>query len=150
MSQPAGSPTHAESTATFDLSALAASFPENADTMLLDTRLTDEPAASCRLFRVYKPVPAHFHKTCDEYLQVIEGRAKFIIAGNAPIELGPGQLLFFKRNVVHSIAEMVQAPLVFLAVDTPRRDPADVTFIDPESGSNNTFIRTINDAQIEY
>jgi mannose-6-phosphate isomerase-like protein (cupin superfamily) len=150
VTQPVGSSRHTEPMATFDLLALAASFPENADTMLLDKRLTDEPAASCRLFRVYKPVPAHFHKTCDEYLQVIAGRAKFIIAGNAPIELGPGQLLFFKRNVVHSIAEIAQAPLVFLAVDTPRRDPADVIFIDRNSGSNETFIRTIDEAHIGY
>lgn len=111
--------------------------------MLLDMRLTDEPAASSRLFRVYKPVPAHFHQTCDEYLQVIAGRGLFVVDGDDPVELGPGQLLFFRRNTIHSIPAIVAGPLVFLSVDTPRRDPADVTFVDPAAGTASTFLRTI-------
>ena len=130
-------------TSTFDLQALARRFPPGADTMLLDMRLTDEPAASSRLFRIYRAVPAHFHQTCDEYLQVICGRGKFIVDGGEPVELGPGQLLFFRRNVVHSIPEIVEAPLVVFAVDTPRRNPADVHFLDPADGNAATFIRTI-------
>src|ERR1700761_8470205 len=121
--------------AVFDLAAIAAKFPATADTMLLDVRLTDEPAASSRLFRVYRSVPAHFHKTCDEYLQVVTGRARFVVAGNDPIELGPGQVLFFRRNTVHGIPEIVEGPLVFFSVDTPRRDPSDVTFVDPAHGT---------------
>jgi mannose-6-phosphate isomerase-like protein (cupin superfamily) len=131
------------SSATFDLLALAGKFPSTADTMLLDMRLTDEPAASSRLFRVYKPVPAHFHQTCDEYLQVIAGRGLFVVDGDDPVELGPGQLLFFRRNTIHSIPAIVAGPLVFLSVDTPRRDPADVTFVDPAAGTASTFLRTI-------
>lgn len=127
----------------FNLSELAANFPAGAETMLLDMRLTDEPAASARLFRIYKPVPAHFHKTCDEYLQVLTGRARFVVDGRDPVELGPGQLLFFRRNVVHGIPQVLEGPLVVFAVDTPRRDPADVTFVDPSDGDASTFIRTI-------
>ena len=56
--------------------------------MLVDMRLTNEDAASSRLFRVYRPVPPHYHQTCDEYLQVICGRGKFIVEGNVPVELG--------------------------------------------------------------
>ena len=130
-------------TSTFDLEALAAKFPADAETMLLDMRLTDEPAASSRLFRIYRPAPAHFHKTCDEYLLVISGRGKFVVDGGDPVELGPGQLLFFRRNTVHSIPEIVEAPLVVFSVDTPRRDPADVTFVDPSDGTAANFIRTI-------
>ena len=130
-------------TSTFDLLGLAARFPSSADTMLLDMRLTDEAAASSRLFRIYRPVPAHFHKTCDEYLQVISGRGKFVVDGGEPVELGPGQLLFFRRNVVHSIPETVEGPLVVFSVDTPRRDPADVHFVNPADGTAATFIRTI-------
>ena len=111
--------------------------------MLLDLRLTDESAASSRLFRVYSPVPAHFHQTCDEYLQVISGRGKFIVDGGEPMELGPGQLLFFRRNVVHSIPEILEAPLVVFSVDTPRRIPTDVHFVNPADGTAATFIRTI-------
>lgn len=128
----------------FDLKALAAKFPPTADTMLLDVRLTDEPAASSRLFRVYRPVPAHYHKTCDEYLQVVMGRARFVVEGNDPVELGPGQVLFFRRNTVHGIPEILDGPLVFFSVDTPRRDPSDVTFVDPAQGTAQEFIRTIS------
>lgn len=130
-------------TSTFDLEALASKFPADAETMLLDMRLTDEAAASSRLFRIYRPAPAHFHKTCDEYLLVISGRGKFVVDGGDPAELGPGQLLFFRRNTVHSIPEIVEAPLVVFSVDTPRRDPADVTFVDPRDGTAASFIRTI-------
>ncbi len=130
-------------TSTFDLQGLAQRFPPTADTMLLDMRLTDEAAASSRLFRIYRAVPAHYHKTCDEYLQVICGRGTFIVDGSEPMELGPGQLLFFRRNVVHSIPEVVESPLVFFSVDTPRRDPADVHFVNPADGTAATFIRTI-------
>ena len=136
-------PRTAMQTSTFDLKGLAQRFPPTADTMLLDMRLTDESAASSRLFRIYRPVPAHFHKTCDEYLLVICGRGKFIVDGSEPIELGPGQLLFFRRNVVHSIPEVVESPLVVFSVDTPRRDPADVHFVNPADGTATTFIRTI-------
>ena len=128
----------------FDLKAIAAKFPATAETMLLDVRLTDEPAASSRVFRVYRPVPAHFHKTCDEYLQVVMGRARFVVEGNDPVELGPGQVLFFRRNTVHGIPEIVEGPLVFFSVDTPRRDPSDVTFVDPAHGGAKEFIRTID------
>jgi mannose-6-phosphate isomerase-like protein (cupin superfamily) len=133
----------ASQTSTFDLMALAGKFPPTSDTMLLDIRMTDEPAASSRLFRIYRPAPAHFHKTCDEYLQVISGRGKFVVDGGEPMELGPGQLLFFRRNVVHSIPEVIEGPLVVFSVDTPRRDPADVHFVDPTMGTAATFIRTI-------
>lgn len=130
-------------TSTFDLEALARKFPPTSETMLLDMRLTDEAAASSRLFRIYRPVPAHFHQTCDEYLQVISGRGTFIVDGGDPLELGPGQLLFFRRNVVHSIPEIVEAPLVVFSVDTPRRIPTDVHFVDRSDGTPATFIKTI-------
>jgi mannose-6-phosphate isomerase-like protein (cupin superfamily) len=130
-------------TSIFDLQAIARKFPSAAETMLLDTRLTDEPAASSRLFRIYKSVPPHFHQSCDEYLQVISGRGKFAVDDGEPVELGPGQLLFFQRNVVHSIPEIVEEPLVVFSVDTPRRDPGDVHFVNPADGTAATFIRTI-------
>jgi len=129
--------------ATFDLAALARAFPESAETMLIDMRLTDEAAASSRLFRIYTAVPPHYHQTCDEYLLVIAGRVRAVVQGKAAVELGPGQLLFFRRGIVHGFPEILEAPLVVFSVDTPRRDPADVTFVDANSGSGETFIRTI-------
>ena len=59
----------------FDIHTIAGNFPATADTMLIDTRLTDEPEASSRMFRVYTPLPPHYHATCDEYLLVVSGRA---------------------------------------------------------------------------
>ncbi len=128
--------------AVFNLRAIAANFPATADTMLIDTRLTDEPHASARVFRVYKPVPAHFHKTCDEYLTVLSGRARFFLEDNAPIELGPGQLVFFKQSTIHGIPEILEEPFIVLAVDTPRRDPSDITFVNPADGTPETFIQS--------
>jgi hypothetical protein len=59
----------------FDIKTIAESFPPKADTLLLDTYLTNEQAASSRVFRVYRPTPAHYHATCDEYLYVSQAGA---------------------------------------------------------------------------
>ena len=41
----------------FDINEIKTRFPPAADTMLVDTRLTDEQEASCRVFRIYVDVP---------------------------------------------------------------------------------------------
>jgi mannose-6-phosphate isomerase-like protein (cupin superfamily) len=128
--------------AVFDVNAIARNFPAASETMLIDTRLTDESEASSRMFRVYTPLPPHYHATCDEYLLVVSGRARFFMGGMPPFEIGPGQLLFFKKTVVHGATEILEAPLVFLSVDTPRRDPRDIIFVNPEDGTPDTFIQT--------
>jgi mannose-6-phosphate isomerase-like protein (cupin superfamily) len=129
---------------TFDLHALAQALPQASETMLIDIRLTDEPAASSRIFRIYKPIPAHFHRTCDEYLLVLSGRARFQIGTEAPVELSSGQMQFFRRDVIHGFPEILEEPLVILSVDTPRRDPSDVIFVDSASGSAKTFLKTLS------
>ena len=125
----------------FDVFEIASKFPDAADTMLLDTYLTSEEAASSRVIRVYKPFPPHYHATCDEYLYVISGRGTFWMedVSNAG-EFAPGQLMFFKRGTVHALPEILEGPVVFLSVDTPRRDPKDVIFVNPEDGTPETFI----------
>jgi mannose-6-phosphate isomerase-like protein (cupin superfamily) len=132
----------ASDTETFDLQAIARNFPATASTMLIDTRLTDEHHASARVFRVYSPVPAHYHATCDEYLIVLSGRAKFFFGDKEPFELGPGQLIFFKQATVHGVPEILEEPFTVLAIDTPRRDPSDVHFVDPTTGTPETFIQS--------
>jgi mannose-6-phosphate isomerase-like protein (cupin superfamily) len=129
-------------TAVFDLHTIANNFPSAAETMLIDTRLTDEKFASARVFRVYRPFPAHFHATCDEYLLVVSGRAKFFLGNDEPFELGPGQLVFFKQGTVHGAPEILEEPFVVFAVDTPRRDPADIHFVNPADGTADTFIQS--------
>ncbi len=128
--------------AYFDIPAIAAGLPLASETMLVDTRLTDEPAASSRVFRAYHPVPLHYHATCDEYLYLLSGRATFTVDYGPPKELRPGEMVFFKKGIVHSIPELLEHPVVFLTVDTPRRDPSDVIFVNPAEGTVESFIKT--------
>ncbi|GJE54510.1 hypothetical protein EKPJFOCH_0987 [Methylobacterium thuringiense] len=55
-------------------------------------------------------------------------------------EFGPGELLFFEKGTVHALPQILAEPLVFLTVDTPRRDPADIVFANPEDESPATFM----------
>ena len=61
----------------FDLNAIANGFPDTAETLLLDSYLTDEEAASVRVFRVYSATPAYYHAGSDEHLYVLSGRGTF-------------------------------------------------------------------------
>jgi mannose-6-phosphate isomerase-like protein (cupin superfamily) len=126
----------------FNIAELAATLPATAETMLTDLRLTDEAAASCRIFRVHRPAPAHYHTSCDEYLYVLTGRAEIAIEGTEPRVIGPGELVFFKKNTVHATPRIVEEPFTVLAVDTPRRPPEDVHFVNPADGTAASFIRT--------
>jgi mannose-6-phosphate isomerase-like protein (cupin superfamily) len=131
-----------ESCRRFDLNQIARTFPDTAETLLLDTYLTDEEAASARVFRVYRETPAHYHNGSDEYLYVLSGRGTFWMGDSSNgAEFGPGDLLFFKRRVVHALPRMIEGPVVFLAIDTPRRDPKDIIFVNPEDGTPETFVR---------
>jgi hypothetical protein len=35
----------------------------------------------------------------------------------------------------------IEEPIVFLAVDTPRRDPKYINFVNPEDGTPESFVR---------
>lgn len=130
-----------KNTGRFDLKAIAASFPEAAETLLVDTYLTDREAASARVFRVYKGTPPHYHATCDEYLYVLSGRGTFWMEdAGTEAEFGPGQLLFFERGTVHALPTILEEPVVFLSVDTPRREPTDIVFVNAEDGTPASFI----------
>ena len=128
--------------ARFDVNEIMRSFPETAETLLIDTYLTDQPAASARVFRFYRPTPPHYHVHSDEYLYALSGKGTFWMGSPANGgAFGPGTLLFFKRGTVHALPELTAGPVVFLSVDTPRRDPKDIIFVNPEDGSPETFIR---------
>ena len=126
----------------FKPSEIARSFPPTADTLLMDTYLTNEPAASSRVFRVYRELPPHYHAGCDEYLYVLSGRGTFWMgdASNGG-EFAPGDLLFFKSRTVHALPKILDGLVVFLSFDTPRRDPKDIIFVNPEDGTPETFVR---------
>src|ERR1700688_803586 len=92
----------------FDLNEIAKSFPATAETLLLDTYLTNEEAASARVFRVYRATPPHYHATCDEYLYVFSGRGTFWMGDpSTKAEFGPGQLLFFQKGTVHALPDIL-------------------------------------------
>lgn len=131
-----------EAASFFDIAALAATLPDHSETMLRDLRLTDEAAASCRIFRTYHPAPLHFHRCSDEYLYVLQGRGIFKLGDEPERELGPGELVFFRRGTVHGMPRILEHPFVVLAIDTPRRPPDDVHFVNPADGTPSTFIQT--------
>jgi mannose-6-phosphate isomerase-like protein (cupin superfamily) len=121
---------------------IARTFPESADTMLLDTYLTDEAAASARVFRVYRETPPHYHLGSNEYLYVLSGRGTFWMGDPSNgAEFAPGDLLYFKRTIVHALPEILEGPVVFLAFDTPRREPKDIHFVNAADGTPESFIR---------
>jgi quercetin dioxygenase-like cupin family protein len=130
----------------FNLHEIAHSFPETADSLLLDLYLTDEASASTRVFRVYRETPPHFHANSDEHLYVLSGTGTFWMDNPANCaEFAPGDLLFFKRGTVHAMPELhsgpISGPVVFFAIDTPRRDPKDIIFVNPQDGTPESFIR---------
>ena len=128
--------------ARFDLRAIAAALPETASTLLVDRYLTDREAASARVFRVYRGTPPHYHANSDEYLYVLSGRGTFWMGDASDrAEFGPGDLLFFRRGVVHALPDLSQEPVVFFSVDAPRRDPKDVIFVDPGDGTPEGFVQ---------
>jgi mannose-6-phosphate isomerase-like protein (cupin superfamily) len=129
-------------TGRFDIATIAASLPQTATTLLVDRYLTDREAASARVFRVYRPTPPHYHAMCDEYLYVFSGRGTFWMEDeSSKAEFGPGELLFFRRGVIHALPDILEEPLVFLSIDTPRRDPKDVIFVNPADGTPDSFIQ---------
>jgi mannose-6-phosphate isomerase-like protein (cupin superfamily) len=126
----------------FDIARIAATLPVSADTMLVDQYLTNRTEASARVFRVYRATPPHYHATCDEYLFVFSGRGTFWMGDpSTKAEFGPGQLLFFQKGTVHALPDILEEPLVFHSVDTPRRDPKDIIFVNPADGTPETFVR---------
>ena len=129
-------------TGRFGVRAVAATLPDTAGTLLVDHYLTDEASASARVIRVYPPTPPHYHATCDEYLYVLSGRGTFWMGdASDQAEFGPGDLLFFRRGVVHALPDLLEEPVVFFSVDAPRRDPKDVIFVDPGAGTPESFIQ---------
>ncbi|HUA98895.1 MAG TPA: cupin domain-containing protein [Terracidiphilus sp.] len=134
--------TQTTSGGRFHLFEIAAAFPDTAETLLLDTYLTDQESASSRVFRVYRGTPPHYHVHSDEHLYVLSGRGTFWMetAENRGV-FAPGDFLTFRRGTVHALPDILEPPVVFLAIDAPCRDPKDIVFVNPEDGTPETFIR---------
>lgn len=73
---------------------------------------------------------------------MLSGRGTFWLGSleNAG-EFAAGPMLFFKRGTVHALPTIIEGPVVLLSVDTPRSDPKDIIFVNPEDGTPETFIR---------
>ena len=95
------------------------------------------------------PIEIQFHLIYIVYISSqTPGRIR---SGNQPLpplqpfEVGPGQLLFFKKMTVHGIPEVLEEPFVVLSVDTPRRDPRDIVFVNSEEGTPDSFIADLSE-----
>ncbi|ROO29790.1 cupin domain-containing protein [Salinisphaera japonica] len=128
-----------------DVAEIAERFPQTSETILIDAYLTDSPEASARVFRIYHPLPAHYHEHCDEHLYMYSGAVRFQIDDETPRLIEPGQMVTFKRGVVHAITEIAAGPAVFLTLDTPRRAPDDVVFIDKAAAKGRDFVSNLDD-----
>ena len=131
--------------ALHDIPLLCEHFPKSAETRLVDAYLSDAPEASARLFRIYHPLPAHYHNHCDEHLYLYSGEVLFQIEDQSPQHLTPGQMVTFKRETVHAITRVRAEPAIFLTVDAPRRAPDDVVFIDPQAAQERAFVSHVSD-----
>jgi mannose-6-phosphate isomerase-like protein (cupin superfamily) len=125
----------------FNIAEIAGSFPATSKTLLIDRYLTDREGGSARVFRVYTATPPHYHAKSDEYLYVFSGRGTFWMKdASTQAEFGPGDLLFFQRGTVHALPDLFEEPVVFLAIDAPRRDPKDIIFVNAGDGTPESFI----------
>jgi hypothetical protein len=60
-------------------------------------------------------------------------------------EFAPGTC-FFERNVVHALPTLLEEPVIFLSLASPRRAPEDITFVDPKDGTARTFMARNNES----
>lgn len=115
----------------YNVLALARLLPTDRDSTIVDRVLTDRAEASARLIRTLAPVPAHYHRDCDEYVYILEGSGTVWLENpRHETPFYPGDLLFFAREVVHAMPQIFSGSILSFSVDTPRRDPRDVTMIE--------------------
>lgn len=43
-------------------------------------------------------------------------------------------------GAVHALPNIIEGPIVFLRLDSPRWDPKDIILVNPEDGTSETFI----------
>ncbi len=92
--------------------------------------MVDRDTASCRLVRIYKQLPLHFHRSSDENVYVLQGRAIFQLEKETR-EISEGMFVQFPKGARHAVLTILEEPLLTLTIDTPRRPEDDITFIDP-------------------
>jgi mannose-6-phosphate isomerase-like protein (cupin superfamily) len=68
--------------------------------------------------------PAHYHRCTEELYYIVEGRGRMRL-GSEIREVGPGDTICIRPNVVHAIENVTSAPLRFVCVTAPPYDQAD-------------------------
>ncbi|MFF3572447.1 cupin domain-containing protein [Nocardia jiangxiensis] len=127
----------------FDVFAEIGKLPETSESMLTDVYFSDFPEVSSRIFRIYRTLPLHYHKDCDEHLYVVEGEGVFHLDGTET-QARPGMFLRFARTQIHGFPQIITHPFVVLSIDVPRRRPDDIVFVDPEDGDARSFMARNN------
>ena len=122
----------------FELAEVGKWLPEHAETILKDVRMVDDPSASCRLIRIYRPLPLHFHRSSNENVYVLNGKARFRL-GDQEREIAAGMFVHFPKLAVHGIPEILEHPLIVLTIDTPCRPSNDVIFLNPSEADTHSF-----------
>lgn len=92
-----------------------------------------DPAVSVARIRVEPGVTTCWHRlrgTAERYL-LIAGRGRMEVGGEAPREVGPGDVVFIPADRPQRIANLAAEDLVFLAVCTPRFRPAAYEDLEP-------------------
>jgi len=91
---------------------------------LLDQRR----ARSARVFRVYRE-HRHIHEGSDEYLTCF--RERNVLDGERFewIAVRTWRPSLFQAPYRSALPNILEEPVVFLSVDTPRRDPKDIIFV---------------------
>ena len=95
---------------------------------------SDDPQASIARARVEPGVTTRLHRlrdTSERYVG-LEGRGRVEVGVLPPSIVGPGDVVVIPPGVAQRIANFGDSDLLFLAICTPRFEPANYEDIEPE------------------
>ena len=55
-----------------------------------------------------------------------------------------GICFYLQADIIHTLPQILSGPIIFLAIDTPRRDPKDIIFVNAEDGTPEGFIGAVS------
>jgi len=93
-----------------NLKSIIEQLPETSEKIIVDERLLDGENNGIRVFRLYKPVPAHFHEKSDTIIYLLEGEVDVAIDNRSAQRIKPGMVLHWKRGITHAIPEIHGEP----------------------------------------
>ena len=110
----------------------------------MDTYLTEEAAASARVFRVYRGDTTALSRGLRRVSLCAFGK-RYVLDGPRFEWRGVRSEcpLFFKRSILHALPKILEEPVLFLSFDTPRRNTKGIIFANPQDGTPESFIREI-------